>query len=649
MGDSAQRQPSLPSLVIRNPNFLCLWAAAAIAAVGDHLNEMALLQERHALESDRSVRIQALLTFAFFLPYAVLGPFTGWWADRFSRKWTMILSDLLRGAVAFNLSLLVPALAAWLDPLGVGDYSIVLPLMMIGLFASFFSPCRQALLPTLIREDQLVRANALISAAVTISGIFSYLLGGWIVKHLGVLWNYQLGAVTFASSAALISLISLRRARVADRPRLAGVLTPMRQGFAYVRRHRRAFQMILLGTVFWGAAGVVISIIPAMVKDVFRGDIADIGVYRGLLGLGLVLGAAVMTMVGPAMPIKTAVLASLAGSATWLVLLDIAYIFRLGRVIPGLCLVGLGGAGAALLVTIMSTIQRFVPDTRRGRVFGVSDMATMAATVAMTGLLGLPEIPHLDRYVPFLLGATALALFAALALAWREYRKTEVESPLLSIVWQLVHTYAYSWCGLKRIGPMTVPLKGPVLLAANHTSGIDPMALQGALRHRIISYLVAKEWYENPLVGWVIQMVRSVPVDRAKPGLQFFRNCLQSLRDGNCLLVFPAGGFGEVSDRPEYKDGLALIALKSGAPVIPVHISGTRYSKHPLACYFVRHKSRVRFGRPIDLSSYRGREKDREVLREVTRLIVQRIEELAASATESANGFDAEAVIAARP
>ncbi|MEP0845556.1 MAG: MFS transporter [Phycisphaerae bacterium] len=637
MGDSAQRQPSLPSLVIRNPNFLCLWAAAAIAAVGDHLNEMALLQERRALDSDRSVRIQALLTFAFFLPYAVLGPLAGWWADRFSRKWTMISSDLLRGVVAFNLSLLVPALAAWLDPLGVGDYSIVLPLMMIGLFASFFSPCRQALLPTLIREDQLVRANALISAAVTISGIFSYLLGGWIVKHLGVLWNYRLGAVTFASSAALISLINLRRARVADRPRLTGVWTPIRQGFAYVRRHRRALQMILLGTVFWGAAGVVISIIPAMVKDVFRGDIADIGVYRGLLGLGLVLGAAVMTMIGPAMPIKTAVLASLAGSATWLVLLDIAYVFRLGRFIPGLCLVGLGGAGAALLVTIMSTIQRFVPDSRRGRVFGVSDMATMAATVATTGLLGLPEIPHLDRYVPFLLGATALALFVALALAWREYRKTEIESPLLSIVWQIVHTYAYSWCGLKRIGPMTVPLRGPVLLAANHTSGIDPMALQGALRHRIISYLVAKEWYENPLVGWVIQMVRSVPVDRAKPGLQFFRNCLQCLRDGNCLLVFPAGGFGEVSDQPEYKDGLALIALKSDAPVIPVHISGTRYSKHPLACYFVRHRSRVRFGKPIDLSAYRGREKDREVLRAVTRLIVQRIEELAPDAQAREN------------
>lgn len=635
MSDLRQQQLALPSLVIRNPNFLFLWAAAAIAAIGDHLNEMALLEVRGALAGDKSVRIQALLTFAFFLPYVVLGPFAGWWADRFNRKWTMISSDIARGLVAINLSIIVPALIAWLDPLGFGDYSIVLPLMMIGTFAAFFSPCRQAMLPTLIRDNQLVRGNALIQAAVTISGIFSYLLGGWIVKYMGVLWNYRIGAITFAGSALLISMINLRKARSVPRPRLHGVWTPIKQGFGYVRGHSRVLQMILLGTVFWGAAGVVISIIPAMVRDVFGGDIADIGTYRGLLGVGLVAGAVVMTLIGPAMPIKTAVLLSLAGSGVWLVLLDVAYIFRMGRLVPGLCLFGLGGAGAALLVTIMATIQRFVPDARRGRVFGVSDMATMAATVAATGLLGLPDIPHLDRYVPYLLGVTAAALFISLGVAWRHYRKTEVESPGLSLLWQAVHTYAYSWCGLKRVGPMTVPLKGPVLLAANHTSGIDPMVLQGALRHRIISYLVAREWHDHWLVGLPIRMVRSVPVDRAKPGKEFLRGCLRNLEQGNCLLVFPSGGFGESAeadasdgDAPAYKDGLALIALRSGVPVIPVHISGTKATSHPLACYFQRHKARVRFGRPIDLSDFHGRPRSREMLREVTARIVDSIETL---------------------
>lgn len=629
MNEQLAQAPSLPGLVVRNPNFLLLWAAAAIAAVGDHLNEMALLQERHALEGEKSVRIQALLTFAFFLPYAVLGPLAGWWADRFSRKWTMIGSDVLRGLVAINLGMLVAALTAWLEPRGLGDFSIVIPLMMIGGFAAFFSPCRQALLPTLIHDWQLVRANALISAAVTISGIFSYLLGGWLVKYAGVEWNYRVGAITFATSAALVSLIDLRRARRVPHAPLEGIFAPIRAGFAYVRGHRRVLQMILLGTVFWGAAGVVVSIIPAMVRDVFGGDIADIGIYRGLLGFGLAAGAAVMTLIGPAMPIKTAVLASLLGSVVWLVLLDLAYIFRLGRLVPGLCLFGLGGAGAALLVTIVSTLQRFVPDSRRGRVFGVSDMATMTATIATTGLLGLPEIPNLDRYVPYLLAVTAAGLLLTLSLAWRTYRRSEVESALLSIVWQCVHTYAHCWCGLKREGPMTVPLKGPVLLAANHTSGIDPMALQGALRYRIISYLVAKEWFENALVGWVIRLVRSVPVDRARPGLEFFKNCLKSLKEGNCLLVFPAGGFGGSTGQTGYKDGLALIALRSRVPVIPVHISGTRMTQHPLAAYFIRHKARVRFGKPIDLTPYYGRDKDRAALREVTELIVRRIEELA--------------------
>ena len=121
----------------------------------------------------------------------------------------MIIADLLRAVLVWNLALLVPRLAAWLEPHGLGDYSIVIPLALVGALAAFFSPARQAMLPTLIRDDQLVRANAMINALGTIGTILSAVVGGQLVTHLGPAWNFHINAATFALSALFVAGISL--------------------------------------------------------------------------------------------------------------------------------------------------------------------------------------------------------------------------------------------------------------------------------------------------------------------------------------------------------------------------------------------------------------------------------------------------------
>ena len=623
-------QSALPHVLIRNRNFVLIWVAYGISAVGDHLSEMALLYQRDALAGLKATRIQALLTFGFFLPFVVLGPLAGWWADRFSRKWTMIAADLVRAAVMVNLVWLVPTLAGRLAPRGLADFSVVIPLALVGAFAAFFSPARQALLPTLIRDDQLVRANALISALGTIATILSAVVGGYLVKYAGPVWNYRLDGLSFVLSAVLLGALSAAPARSARRTALVGVWTPLIEGFRYVRHHRRVLQLILLAAVFWAAAGVVISIVPALVRDVFGGDIAHAGLYRGLLGIGLAAGAAVMTVVGPTMPLKLRVLAALAGGTFWLLALDAAYVLKLGKLFTGLCLVGIGGAGAALLVTVMAGLQRFVPDACRGRVFGVADMSTMVAMVLTTGLLGLPEIPGLDRYVPLLLGLTGLGMAATLWRCWREYRRGEGVTGLISLLWLIGRFYAAFWCRARRAGICTVPRQGPVILAANHTSGIDPIMIQATTLHRIIGFIVAREYYERPLAGWFMRRVGCIPIDRASPTKSFLSASLRALRAGRCLGIFPQGTYvppGE--EQPQARYGVGVLALRTGAPVIPCHISGTRYCYSPFAAFFVRHRVRVRYGRPVDLSAFRGREKDRDAARQASELIMARIRELA--------------------
>ena len=110
MPSASTSQASLPGLLINNRNFVLVWAAYGISALGEHLSEMALLKERGGFDRDDITRVQALLTFGFFLPFVLIGPFAGWWADRFSRKWTMIGADLVRAGIMISLSITVPFL-----------------------------------------------------------------------------------------------------------------------------------------------------------------------------------------------------------------------------------------------------------------------------------------------------------------------------------------------------------------------------------------------------------------------------------------------------------------------------------------------------------------------------------------------------------
>lgn len=629
MAPMSVTQPRLPDWLVQNRNFVLLWCAYGVAAFGDHLSEMALLKERGGLSRPDVTRLQAIITFGFFLPFVVLGPIAGWWSDRASRKATMIAADVIRAVLVLNLAAIVGWLVAALPP-AYADLSIILPLVGIGGLAAFFSPARQAMLPTLVRDDQLVRANAMISGLGTIGAIASAVVGGWLVNTVGTGWNFRLNAVTFLVSAACVAGIAMSRTRAVPHPPVEGVWKPVKAGFRYVREHRRVWQLILLGAIFWAGAGAVISVVPAVANLDFPEDYTAAGVFRGLLGIGLATGAVVMTLIGPALPVQLAVSTALLSACGWMLLLAVSVGLRLGPIVSGMCLFGIGGAGSALLVTIMATIQRFVPDSRRGRVFGVSDMCTMGAMVLATGLLGLPPIPEIDRYIPALLVGVAVMLGASLVFAMREYRRGDPHPLMLRITWWAVMFYARFWLRVKRIGPCTVPREGPVILAANHTAGVDPMAIYATCTHRLPSFMVAQEHYRVPIAHYFMSLAHSIPVDRSNPGRSALTQCVKHLRAGGCLGIFPQGTFETPGDStPDAKAGIGWIALRSGAVVVPAHISGTRYTDNPFRAYFMRHQMRIRYGPPIDLTRFEGREKAREAADELTGLIMDEIRKLA--------------------
>jgi 1-acyl-sn-glycerol-3-phosphate acyltransferase len=123
-----------------------------------------------------------------------------------------------------------------------------------------------------------------------------------------------------------------------------------------------------------------------------------------------------------------------------------------------------------------------------------------------------------------------------------------------------------------------IPREGPVILAANHISNADPVLVGAWLTPRLgrrIHWLGKKEMFDWPIVGFVARNGGIVPVDRAAADVEAFRMASRVLEAGEVLMVFPEGTRSPTAELQPPKDGLAMLALRSGATIVPIGISNT--------------------------------------------------------------------------
>lgn len=149
---------------------------------------------------------------------------------------------------------------------------------------------------------------------------------------------------------------------------------------------------------------------------------------------------------------------------------------------------------------------------------------------------------------------------------------------LLRLVYIFFRTALRLVSSIRVIGLEKIPKAGPVIIASNHLSNIDPPALLSSIGLVRLPYIMTKvELFRWPF-GWFFSRWGGIPVDRKRAGgdLGALRGALAALKDGGCLAIFPEGTRSKGPDlKGKPKLGVAMMAHKSGAPVLPVRLFNT--------------------------------------------------------------------------
>jgi 1-acyl-sn-glycerol-3-phosphate acyltransferase len=177
------------------------------------------------------------------------------------------------------------------------------------------------------------------------------------------------------------------------------------------------------------------------------------------------------------------------------------------------------------------------------------------------------------------------------------------------------------WTRREVVGLKNVPRQGPVILASNHVNLLDPPLLAVLLPRRIV-YMGKIELWKTPIIGPLYTLAGFIPVRRFEGDLVALRKAQKTLQQNQVLGMFPEGTRSRKPGLGKGQPGTAIIALRSGAPIVPVAVTGTAGVAVPRS-FFRLTQVRVVFGKPFELP--KGRRLSTELVEQCTERIMKEI------------------------
>lgn len=378
---------------LRQRNFALLWLGGLISNTGDWLLIIGLPVYVYLLTG--SALATSIMLITAFVPNLLFGSLAGVFVDRWDRRWTMIISNLL---LALGL----------LPMLAVHSKDTLWIVYMVAFFESccdqFVSPAESALIPNLVSEEHLVPANALKSIGMNSSRLVGGALGGIVLAVLGLRGVILIDAISFLFVATMILLIKmpakpLSASQISETSSTNEEIKskektehPLKhfagewlEGLQLIRQQRALTILLIMFALQSLGEGVFGVLLVVFVKQVLHGGAVDYGLILSIQAVGSLVGGVFIGAFGnrfaPARMLGVCVV--LFGLID-LVIIDVPVFFPSLLLVMAL-FVAVGIPGTAGMVSFQSLLQFLIEDKLRGRVFGVA--ISIGALMTLLGMI----------------------------------------------------------------------------------------------------------------------------------------------------------------------------------------------------------------------------------------------------------------------
>lgn len=307
--------------ILAKRNFFCLWFGQIISQFGDRLTQIALigLVSRVSMSSSHLALVMSMT----IIPVFIISPISGVYIDRWDKRKTMYISDLLR-------SLFILLIAVFF--LKLKSFIVIYVLIFLSFSAGrFFIPAKMAFIPEISEKEDLFLANSLISITATIAAVIGFGLGGIIVEKWGVTTAFGLDAATFFISALAVFLITTKEKgsfKVGDIIHMGkdmvsevkkSFIWEFREGIKYIFNSdetKYAFKMFLFLFSYIGGLYVVFI---RFIQGVLSSLTSDLGFIMVALGTGIFLGSLIYGRVAHKFSVKKVINLSLLLTSLYLI------------------------------------------------------------------------------------------------------------------------------------------------------------------------------------------------------------------------------------------------------------------------------------------------------------------------------------------
>ncbi len=447
-----------------NPRFMALFLSQILTQVGGNMVLYGLTIQVYNLT--QSTTSTALLLLTFLVPAVVFGAIAGVFVDRYDRRKIVIWTNVARGLLFVAL--------VFFDTNVVVLYAIT---AIVATLTTFFAPAETAMIPLVVKRSDLMTANGLFVLGLQASFALGFaVLGPLVLGVTGPSPNVLIGfvAVTYLLAGALCwtlpSAPSVMRDIASDAVRQAGVairatLSQLKDGLVYIKDHNNIFWALAYLTITSSLIGVLGVLGPAFAVKALGLSPSDFWILVLPLGIGLVLGIAILHVFGKYVARKRLIEIGLVSLGVSLLILGAAQGLGLTsdgtlslRNVSVFVAFTAGISYAFVAVPAQTALQEELPEDVRGRVFGVLNTLVSLASFVPIIIAG----PISD-----VIGPTAVIIMCAGVVG-----ATAVASFFLSPAMDATAAPAETY---QPVDPMTVATQSPSLTQAIKLRYVEPV------------------------------------------------------------------------------------------------------------------------------------------------------------------------------